>query len=67
MKQKPARKAIKPLAVPLWPDAGQMLGLGKCAAYEKAARGEIRTLPMPGRRLVPISWLSEILGCDIDP
>jgi len=33
----------------------------------KAARGEIKTLPIPGQIKVSIAWLEEVLGCEIKP
>lgn len=58
------KKAIKTLTVPLWPDAGQALGLGRCTTYKKADTGEIKTLPMSGKRLVPVAWLEKITSAE---
>lgn len=38
--------------VPLWPDAGRALGLGRSATYDAAERGEIPGLIRIGRKLV---------------
>ena len=56
------RNEIESKAVPLWPDAGRMLGLGRGTTYKKAQMGEIRTLPLSGKKLVPRSWLKQVLG-----
>jgi len=53
---------IEPKAVPLWPDAGRMLGLGRGTTYQKAQTGEIKTLPLSGKKLVAKSWLKMVLG-----
>lgn len=50
--------------VPLWPDAGQRIGIGRSLAYELAARGEF---PVPviragHRYLVPLAKLEALLG-----
>ncbi len=42
---------IKRRTVPLWPNAGRALGLGRNATYDAAARGEIPTLRF-GRKIV---------------
>jgi hypothetical protein len=53
---------IESKAVPLWPEAGRMLGLGRGTTYKKAQTGEIKTLPLSGKKLVPRSWLKQVLG-----
>jgi hypothetical protein len=35
---------LEPLVVPLWPDAGQALGLSRNCTYDSARRGEIPTV-----------------------
>lgn len=57
-------KDIKTRTVPLWPDAGTALGYGRCTTYKKADRGEIKTLPFTGKRLVPVAWLEKVLSAD---
>ena len=57
-------KAIIPRTVPLWPDAGRMLGYGRATSYKKAQRGEIPTLPISGKQLVPTDWLERVLSAD---
>lgn len=54
------------LTVPLWPTAGQMLGLSKNSAYRAANRGEIKTLRYGVKILVPTAHLIEILCLPAD-
>jgi len=42
---------IEPLTLPVWPDAGRLLGLGRNATYDAIARGEIPVIRF-GRRIV---------------
>ena len=50
------------------PEAGQMLGIGRDAAYAAAARGDIPTLRLGGRTLrVPVPKLLQLLGVDPAP
>jgi len=48
--------------VDLWPTTGQILGLSKNATYQAAERGEIPTLRMGRRWLVPVAPLLRMLG-----
>jgi hypothetical protein len=43
------------------PLAGKAIGLSRNAAYEAAHRGEIPTLQFGRRKVVPTSWLRQIL------
>lgn len=43
------------------PEAGRLLGLGRTAAYEAARAGEIPTLKIRGKLLVPRKRLMELL------
>jgi hypothetical protein len=45
----------EPLAMPLWPDTGRLLGLGKNRTYDSARAGEIPTVPF-GRVLRVTMW-----------
>ena len=45
----------------LWPDTGEKLGLGRNATYEAARKGEIPTIRIGGRILVPKSALNRLL------
>lgn len=48
----------------LWPAAGRMLGLSRSATYAAAKRGDIPTLRIGGRILVPIAALERLIeGC----
>ena len=51
------------------PEAGQLLGIGRDAAYAAAARGEIPTLSLGRTLRVPVAKLLQMLGVtkDIDP
>lgn len=44
------------------PEAGQFLGLGRDAAYAAAVRGDIPTLKIGRRLLVPVPKLLTMLG-----
>lgn len=44
------------------PEAGQVLGLGEWAAYRAATRGEIPTLTLGRRKVVPVPVLLRLLG-----
>ncbi len=51
------------------PEAGAALGIGRGAAYAAAARGEIPTLALGRRLVVPVPKLLELLGlssADVD-
>src|SRR5262245_22821812 len=43
--------------VPLWPTAGQILGIGRGTAYEAAKTGQIKVLEFGRRKVVPTAWL----------
>ena len=51
----------EPLAIPLWPDAGRALGLGKTRTYESARAGEIPTLRFGKSIRVPVAALRRLL------
>ena len=44
------------------PDAGALLGLSRSSAYRAAARGEIPTIRLGRRLVVPVAKLLEMLG-----
>jgi excisionase family DNA binding protein len=54
-------KPIERMTVPVWPDAGQMLGLGRNATYDAVARGEIPVLRFGRRILVPRKALERLV------
>jgi hypothetical protein len=49
-------------AVPLWPQAGQALGLTRGAAYRGGVSGDIRVIRVGRLMRVPTQWLREQLG-----
>jgi hypothetical protein len=51
-----------PLMVPLWPEAGQALGLSRTATYAAAKRGQIKTVQFGKLLKVPTAWLLETVG-----
>lgn len=48
------------------PEAGRMLGIGRDAAYAAAARGEIPTLKLGRRLVVPLPRLLDLVGAAPD-
>ena len=44
------------------PEAGKMIGLGRTASYDAAKRGEIPTVPVGGRLVVPIATFRKKFG-----
>lgn len=55
-------KPIERMTVPVWPDAGQMLGLGRNATYDAVARGEIPVLRFGRRIVVPKKALERLVN-----
>ena len=55
-------KNIDPRVQPLWPETGKQLDMGRDATYAAAARGEIPTVRIGRRLLVPLKQLAELLG-----
>ncbi|WP_404387398.1 helix-turn-helix domain-containing protein [Humibacillus xanthopallidus] len=47
------------------PEAGRLLGIGRDAAYRAAAKGEIPTLRLGRRLVVPLAQLELLLGGDL--
>jgi hypothetical protein len=53
------------VTVPVWPEAGQALGLKRNKAYEAARSGKIQTIHFGGNmRRVPTTWLRQVTGLD---
>lgn len=49
-------------------EAADLLGIGRSAAYEAARRGQLPTLRLGRRLLVPVPRLLALLGApDVDP
>ncbi|HEY8776308.1 MAG TPA: helix-turn-helix domain-containing protein [Gaiellaceae bacterium] len=44
------------------PEAAALLGIGRSSAYQAARTGEIKTITIGRRKLVPKAWLDEQLG-----
>jgi len=51
----------EPLVIPLWPNAGQALGLSRNATYDAAKRGEIPTIRFGKLIKVPTAALRRML------
>ena len=54
-----------PRPLPLWPDAGQLLGLGRSRTYESAKTGEIVTIRFGQLLKVPRPWLKRKLDGEV--
>jgi excisionase family DNA binding protein len=50
----------------VWPETGQILGLSKSSTYDGVARGEIPTIRVGRRLLVPTAALRRMLQLDGD-
>lgn len=50
----------------VWPEAAQLLGVSKDAAYKAASVGEIPVIRVGRRLLVPTAALLRMLGVDDD-
>ena len=48
-------------AIPI-PAAGQILGLSRSASYRAAKAGDLATINVGSRLLVPVVWLEALLG-----
>lgn len=48
---------FEPLAVPIWPDAAKMLGIGRGLAYAMAKDGRIPVIQLGKRKVVPLARL----------
>jgi excisionase family DNA binding protein len=53
--------------LPIWPDTGQLLGLSRQSTYDAAHRGEIPTIRIGRRILVPTAALARLLAVDDFP
>jgi hypothetical protein len=51
----------------LWPDVGQRLGLSKWCTHKAARTGEIPTVKINGRLMVPHEQLRQALGLGGQP
>ena len=59
-----ARLLNENAVLPLWPEAGQVLGLRRGATYAAARSGDIRTIRIGRLLKVPTPWLRQKLGLD---
>jgi excisionase family DNA binding protein len=50
---------LQPALVPLWPDAAAALGVGRTKAFELVATGELRSVRLGRKRMVPASAIPE--------
>jgi hypothetical protein len=55
------------VVLPVWPETGMILGLGRGSAYEAAKSGEIKTIQFGRLKRVPTAWLKAQLGLDDRP
>jgi excisionase family DNA binding protein len=46
--------------------AGQVLGVGRCTAYELVRSGDLKCIRLRRRIVVPVAHLAETLGVDRD-
>ena len=46
----------------LWPDAGEFLRLGRSSTYKAASEGEIPTIRLGRKLVVPVARLRQMLG-----
>ena len=53
--------------VAVWPTAGQACKLGRSATYDAAKRGDIPTIRLGRRIVVPTARLRALLGLDSGP
>jgi len=53
--------------VSVWPTAGRILGLSRQSAYDAATRGDLPTIRIGRRLLVPTAALRRMLELDDQP
>jgi hypothetical protein len=52
------------VVLPLWPEVGRLLHLGRGATYAAVARGEIEVVKIGKLKRVPTAWLKRKLGIE---
>ncbi len=52
---------MEQMLYPIWPDAARSLGLGRTKTHQLVASGELRTVTIGRRRLVPRAALEEFV------
>jgi hypothetical protein len=55
-----------PATLPLWPETGTLLGLGRAATFRAAARGDLPVVTLGRRKLALTVPLLKMLGLDLD-
>jgi hypothetical protein len=58
------KKLRENVVLPLWPDTGRALRLGRNSTYSAAEKGDIETISFGRLKRVPTSWLRKKLGLD---
>ncbi len=53
--------------LPVWPDTGQILGLSRQGTYDAVTRGDIPSIRVGRRLLVPTAALRRLLQLDATP
>jgi len=48
---------VDPVLVPVWPTAGQAIGLGRTKTFELIATGQLHSIKIGKRRLVAVEEL----------
>jgi excisionase family DNA binding protein len=52
----------EPLAIKPWPDTGKLLKIGRQSVYDGIASGQIPSVRIGGRILVPLAGLKRMLA-----
>jgi hypothetical protein len=50
------------VVLPLWPETGKLLGLGRGTTYAAAVKGDIKVIKFNRMKKVPTAWLKAKLG-----
>ena len=58
---------MEPVLLPIWPDAAQALGIGRTKMFELIHNGDISTVAIGRRRLVPVDELHSFVERRRDP
>lgn len=64
MSAKTSQNKVERQTYNLWPEAGGMMGLSRGATYAAADRGDIPTVIIGGRKLVPKRPFHKMLGME---
>jgi excisionase family DNA binding protein len=46
--------ALDPVLVPIWPDTGKLLGLGRSTVFRLVREGQLASVRVGRRRLMPV-------------